>query len=78
MKDYIHMYNHPATDFYNMDFSTGSMDYSIEDLVVICMKELEAISNITIESVETIYDMDEIDINEHMINKNYKKKRDDT
>lgn len=78
MKDYIHMYNHPATDFYNMDFLTGSMDYSIEDLVVICMKELEAISNITIESVETIYDMDEIDINEHMINKNYKKKRDDT
>ena len=78
MKDYIHMYTHPATEFYNMDFLTGAMDYKIEDLVVICMKELEAISNITIESVETIYDMDEIDINEHMINKNYKKKRDDT
>lgn len=78
MKDYIHMYNHPATEFYNMDFLGGTNDYKIEDLVVICMKELEAISNITIESVDTIYDMDEIDINEHMINKNYKKKRDDT
>lgn len=78
MKEYIHMYTHPATEFYNMGFLTSANDYKIEDLVVICMKELEAISNITIESVETIYDMDEIDINEHMVNKNYKKKRDDT
>lgn len=78
MKDYIHLYTHPATKFYNMDFLTGANDYKIEDLVIICMKELEAISNITIESVDTIYDMDEIDINEHMVNKNYKKKRDDT
>ena len=77
MKDFIHLFQHPAVEMYNMDFLTNANDYKIEDLVVICMKELEAISNITIESVETVYDMDEIDINEHMVNKNYKKKNDD-
>lgn len=77
MKEFVHLYKHPGVDMFNYDFLTGADDYSIEELVTICMKELEAISNITIESVETIYDMDEIDINEHKINKNYKKKNDD-
>ena len=77
MKEFVHLYKHPGVDMFNYDFLTGSDDYSIEELVTICMKELEAISNITIESVETIYDMDEIDINEHKVNKNYKKKNDD-
>ena len=77
MKEFVHLYKHPGVDMFNYDFLTGADDYSIEELVTICMKELEAISNITIESVETIYDMDEIDINEHKVNKNYKKKNDD-
>ena len=77
MQEYVHMYKHPGVDMYNNKFLFGEEDYSIEELVIICMKELEAISNITIESVKTIYDMDEIDINEHKINRNYKRKNDD-
>ena len=38
------------------------------------MMELEAIENIHIEKVEIITDQDEIDINNHMVNINYKKK----
>lgn len=77
MKEYVHMYEHPGVKMYNVDFLTGVDDYTIEELVIICMKELEAISNITIESVKTVYNMDEIDINEHKINRNYKRKNDD-
>lgn len=74
MQEFIHLCKHPGVDMFNTDFLTGADDYKIEDLVIICMKELEAVSNITIESVETVYDMDEIDINEHNINWNQKKK----
>lgn len=78
MQEFVHLYTHPGVDMYNEKFLSASEDYSIEELVIICMKELEAISNITIESVKTVYDMDEIDINEHKINRNFKKKNDDT
>ena len=78
MVEYVHLYEHPGVNNLNMDFLMADQDYDIEDLVVICMKELEAVENITIESVDTVYNMDEIDINEHLINKNYKKKNDDT
>lgn len=77
MQEFVHLYHHPGVEMYNSDFLDATDDYSIEELVIICMKELEAISNITIEDVKTIYDMDEIDINEHKINRNYKRKNDD-
>ena len=77
MQEFVHLYEHPGVEMYNNKFLFGEEDYSIEELVIICMKELEAISNITIEDVKTVYDMDEIDINEHKINRNYKRKSDD-
>lgn len=77
MQDFVHLYQHPGIEMYNEEFLSASDDYSIEELVIICMKELEAISNITIEDVKTVYNMDEIDINEHKVNRNYKRKNDD-
>lgn len=74
MLDFIHLYHSPLEDDYNIDFIKGTEDYTIEELVTMAMMEVEAISNITIESVTTEYDMSKIDINEHKININYKKK----
>ncbi len=75
MLDYIHEIKNPYEDQYNLDLLTGSMDYTMEELVMLTMKEAEAIGNITIEEVTTTYDMDEIDINEHKVNINFKKKK---
>lgn len=74
MLDFVKYFHHKYNDMYNMDFIEGNEDYTIEELVIMCMQEVEAISNITIESVTTEYDMSKIDINEHRININYKKK----
>ena len=74
MLDFVKYFHHKYNDMYNMDFIEGNDDYTIEELVIMCMQEVEAISNITIESVTTEYDMSKIDINEHRININYKKK----
>ena len=74
MLDFVSLMHHKYNDMYNLDFIKGTEDYTIEELVIMCMQEVEAISNITIESVSTEYDMSKIDINEHRININYKKK----
>ena len=74
MKDYIHLYEHPTTLEYNDDFLKSKNDYTLEELTVLCMKEYEAIENITLDYYEHITDMDEINMNEHRININFKKK----
>lgn len=74
MLDFIHLYHCPTEDNFNIDFIKGTQDYSIEELVIMAMQEVEAISNIRIEEVTTEYDMSKIDINEHKININFKKK----
>lgn len=74
MLDFVKYFHHKYNDMYNLDFIKGTEDYTIEELVIMCMQEVEAISNITIEEVSTEYDMSKIDINEHRININYKKK----
>ena len=38
------------------------------------MKEFEQIENIDIEKIEVVEEQDEVDINEHMVNINFKKK----
>lgn len=77
MKDYIHLYEHPSTKEYNEEFIRSENDYTLEELVVACMKEYEAIENITLDSWEHITDIDEINMNEHRINWNNKKKKHD-
>ena len=74
MRDTVHILKNPLEDDYNIDFIKSVNDYKIEDLVVMSMKEVEAISNITIESYGINYNYDEIDINEHKININFKRK----
>lgn len=74
MLEFVQYFHHKYNDMFNLDFINGNDDYTIEELVIMCMQEVEAISNITIESVTTEYDMSKIDINEHRININYKKK----
>jgi len=59
---------------FNEELLTSSNDISIEELVVMTMKELEAISNYKILEYYTIDDQDEIDYNYHTVNINYKKK----
>jgi hypothetical protein len=50
------------------------MDTPIEDYVISVMRDFEAIENIEILGYKIVKDQDMIDINNHMININYKKK----
>jgi hypothetical protein len=57
-----------------MDFLMSTMDTPIEDYVISVMRDFEAIENIEILGYKIVKDQDMIDINNHMININYKKK----
>lgn len=74
MLNYIALYPNQYEDVMNPEIILGNQDVPIEDFVIMAMKELEAIDNIKIENIEIIHDQDEVDINRHMINVNYKKK----
>lgn len=74
MLNYIAMYPNQYEDEMNPDIILGKQDTPIEDFIIMAMKELEAIENIKIESIQVIHDQDDVDINRHMININYKKK----
>lgn len=74
MLNYIALYPNPHENEFNMDFLMSTMDTPIEDYVISCMKDFEAIENIEILKYEIIKDQDMVDINNHMININYKKK----
>lgn len=74
MLNYISLYPNPYSDQFNENILLGIQDDSIADYVIMEMMELEAIENIKILDIKVITDQDEIDINNHMININYKKK----
>lgn len=74
MLDYIHEYPNPAADEFNEDFIFAKDDIPLEELVTMVMKDFESVENIEILSIETVYDQDEVDYNQHTININYKKK----
>ena len=74
MLNYIHEMPNPIADEFNRDFLDGTLDTPIEDFVMMVMQDFESVENIEILSVETIWDMDEIDYNRHTININYKRK----
>jgi len=74
MLDYIHLYPNPREKEFNMDFIGNKSDLPIEDFIIMAMKELERISNIEILSVKVVKDQDEVDINYHSVNINFKKK----
>ena len=76
MLNTIHLYKNDAEKDFNTDFLASLNDISIQDLVVLYMKEYEAIENIEILSYDVTTNPDEIDINEHSININYKRKTD--
>lgn len=59
---------------WNEEFLSSENDLPISEYVVLAMKEFEAIENIEILSYEVIMDPDDVDLNEHSININYKKK----
>lgn len=74
MLDYIALYPNEHESELNMDFLSSAYDKPLDYYVIACMKDLECIENIDIESYKIIEDQDEVDINRHMININYKKK----
>lgn len=76
MLNTIHLYPNAEEENFNVSFLTSANDISIEDLVVINMKEFEVIQNITILGYYLETDPEKIDINEHTININYKRKSD--
>lgn len=74
MLSYISLYPNPYEKEFNDEIILGTQDDSIASYVIMEMMELEAIENIHIEKVEVITNQDDIDINNHMVNINYKKK----
>lgn len=74
MLNYIAMYPNPYESEFNEEIILAPQDPSIADFAIMEMKELEAIENIDIEKIEIIDDQDDVDLNRHMVNINYKKK----
>ena len=74
MLDYIALYPNKHKEELNMDFLTSAFDKPIDEFVIACMKDFESIDNIEILEYKIVYDQDEVDINNHMVNINYKKK----
>lgn len=74
MLDYIALYPNEHESEINMEFLTSSHDKPMDYYVIQCMKDFESVKNIKILNYEIIEDQDEVDINRHMININYKKK----
>ena len=74
MLDYIALYPNEHESELNMDFLKSAYDKPLDDYVIACMMDFESVSNIKILDVKIIEDQDEVDINRHMININYKKK----
>lgn len=74
MLNYIALYPNKYADEFNDEFILGSTDAPIEDLMIACMKEFEAVENIHIEDIKIVRAQDEVDINQHMININFKRK----
>ena len=74
MLNYIALYPNQYEDMMNPDIILGTQDTPIEDFIIMAMQEFEAIDNIKIEDIKIVRDQDDIDINRHTININYKKK----
>ena len=74
MLNYIALYPNQYEDMMNPDIILGTQDTPIEDFIIMAMQEFEAIDNIKIEDIKIIRDQDDVDINRHIININYKKK----
>lgn len=62
-------------DEFNTDLIDGTMDTPIPDLIIMAMQEFESKKNIEILSTEVIEEQDLVDINEHSVNINFKRKR---
>lgn len=74
MLNYIGLYPNKYEDEFNLDFLQGKNDKPLEDYIISAMKDFETIENITILDYKIVYDQDEVDLNKHMVNINYKKK----
>ena len=74
MLNYIALYPNQYEDMMNPDIILGAQDTPIEDFIIMAMQEFEASDNIKIEDIKIVRDQDDIDINRHTININYKKK----
>lgn len=72
--NYIALYPNKYADEFNYEFILGKEKIPFEDYVITAMRELEAIENVVIEDIKIVKEQDEVDINNHMININYKKK----
>lgn len=74
MLNYIALYPNKHEKEFNMDFLKSTFDKPLDDYIIASMKEFEDIANIEILEYKIIKDQDEVDINNHMVNINYKKK----
>lgn len=74
MLNMLHKIENPYEKDFNMDFLTSANDYSLEDLVIMIMKDTEIIKNITVESYTIDDNYDEIDYRWHDVNINFKRK----
>lgn len=74
MLNYIALYPNQYESQFNDEILLGTQDRPIEDFAIMAMQEFEAIENIKIEDIRIVRNQDEVDINKHMINVNFKKK----
>ncbi len=74
MINYISLYPNVYEEGFNEEFLNATQDIPLVDYVISCMKDFESIENIEILDYYITEDQDDVDLNNHMVNINYKKK----
>lgn len=74
MLNYIALYPNEHEAEFNTNFLDAAYDKPMDYYVICCMEDLTTVANIELEGYDIIEDQDEIDINKHMVNINFKKK----
>ena len=77
MLNYIALYPNKHENEFNIDFLNSTFEKPLDEYVIACMKDFEEIKNIEILEYKIIEDQDDVDINNHMVNINFKKKNPD-
>jgi hypothetical protein len=74
MLNYIALYPNKYENEFNNEFLLSKNDTPLIDYIISTMREFEAIENIEILDYNIVTNQDEIDINQHSVNINFKKK----
>lgn len=74
MVEYMAFFPNEYEKSFNYDIINSTQDLPIEDFIIMAMKEFEAVENIEILDIKIVNEQHKVNLNNHIVNVNYKKK----